>query len=78
MGHVCGSARNQFQLLLPEVSLATIVLPVVRGLEKLYVPRLIGAIAVTLLLLLLIALLIVLLSAPRDTSRCEMPLIYTL
>ena len=44
--------------------IATIVLPVVRGLEKLYIPRLIGAIAVTVLLLLLIALLIVLLSAP--------------
>jgi predicted PurR-regulated permease PerM len=45
-------------------AIATIVLPVVKGLEKLYVPRVIGAIAVTVLLLLLIALLIVLLSAP--------------
>src|SRR5215207_5717411 len=45
-------------------AIATIVLPIVKGLERLYIPRVVAAIAVAALLLLLIAFLIVLLSAP--------------
>ena len=45
-------------------AIATIVLPIVKGLERIYVPRLIAAIAVTAFLLFLLSLLILLLSAP--------------
>jgi predicted PurR-regulated permease PerM len=45
-------------------TIATIVLPIVKGLERIYVPRLIAAIAVTGFLLFLLSLLILLLSAP--------------
>jgi predicted PurR-regulated permease PerM len=45
-------------------TIATIVLPIVKGLERIYVPRLIAAIAVTAFLLFLLSLLILLLSAP--------------
>ena len=45
-------------------AVATIVLPIVHGLHRLYVPRTIAAIVVTLILLGATALLIVLLSAP--------------
>src|SRR5215207_798833 len=41
-------------------AIATIVLPIVKGLERLYIPRVVAAIAVAALLLLLIAFLIVL------------------
>jgi predicted PurR-regulated permease PerM len=44
-------------------SIATIVLPIVKGLERLFIPRAIAAIIVATVLLLLLALLIGLLSA---------------
>ena len=45
-------------------AVATIVLPIVSALRRLYVPRVVAAMVVTLVLLAAKALLIVLLSAP--------------
>jgi predicted PurR-regulated permease PerM len=58
------AARNVMLPLALAWAVATIVLPIVMGLHRLYVPRTIAAVLVTLLLLGAMALLIVLLSAP--------------